>query len=411
MNSWVTAYVDETGTNNLDSSKPGVSHLFICVAVIVEEDTQGLATSGVQQTSMELCGGAEISSKRVGGDHERRIRFLERLCALPFGYFALVINKEKIPKDSGLQYKRTFYKFINRMLYERLLKNGRNLHVVADEIGGKDFMDSFVPYFEQKGMPGLFEKFDHKFANSAGTPLIQLADFIAGTLSYCFDQGKICAESKKFRELLRNKETAIQCWPWEATHVSISIHPPRSIDKVIRERMIHRVSEFLDAHERSTDLERRMQAQVLSNLFFARQFEDRERQALVSDELMRRLVQEGFPELSKQFFHARLIGRIRDDGIILAGSNDGYRLALSVEDIEEYLSHDKNIIEPMLARMLKARGSVLFDTGQNYDVLNKPEYHSLKMLANTFNDASMIENVAPIELKSDMCNISELRQV
>ncbi|HTL74117.1 MAG TPA: DUF3800 domain-containing protein [bacterium] len=398
MNSWATAYVDETGTNDLDSSKPGVSHLFICVAVIVEDDAKAIAASGVQQTSKDLCGSAEISSKRVGGDHERRIRFLERLCALPFGYFALVINKDKIPKDSGLQYKRSFYKFINRMLYERLLKNGRNLHVIADEIGGKDFMDSFVPYFQQKGMPGLFEQFDHKFAGSAETPLIQLADFIAGTLSYCFDAEKKCAESNKFRELLRNKETAIQCWPWEITPVSPTAELPWSIDKVIRERMIQRVSGFLHEHENSVDGERRMQSFVLSNLFFARQFENRERQALVSDELMRRLAQEGFIDLSKQFFQARVIGKIRDEGIILAGSNDGYRLALSVEDIEEYLSHDKNIIEPMLARMLKARGSVLFDTGQKYDVLSKPEYHSLKMLANTFSDASLATGVAQISL-------------
>lgn len=394
MNSWVTAYVDENGTNDLDSSKPGVSHLFICVAVIVEHDAHGIASSGVQQTSKDFCGGAEISSRRVGGNHERRIRFLKRLCALPFGYFALVINKDKIPKDSGLQYKRSFYKFINRMLYERLLKNGHNLHVVADEIGGKDFMDSFVPYFQQKGMPGLFEQFDHKFACSAETPLIQLADFIAGTLSYCFDSDKKCSESYKFRDFLRNREIAIQCWPWEVAPISPAADPPLSIDKVIRERMIQRVSGFLEEHENSPDAERRMQAFVLSNLFFARQFEDRERQALVSDELIRRLTQEGFTDLSKQYFQARVIGKIRDEGIILAGSNDGYRLALSVEDIEEYLGHDKNIIEPMLARMLKARSSVLYDTGQKYDVLCKPEYHSLKLLANTFSDASLTAGMA-----------------
>lgn len=399
MNSWVTAYVDETGTNDLDSTKSGVSHLFICVAAIVEDDAKTDAANGVVRVAEDLCGGAEISSKRVGGDHQRRIRFLERLCTLPFGYFALVINKDKIPKDSGLQYKRSFYKFINRMLYERLLRNGRNLHVVADEIGGKDFMESFVPYLQQRGMPGLFEQFRHEFADSANTPLIQLADFIAGTLSYCFDAEKKCAESNKFRELLRNKETAIQCWPWEITPVSQTSEPPASVDRVIRDRMIQRVSSFLDEHENNTDAERRMQAFVLSNLFFARQFEDRERQALVSDELMRRLAQEGFIDLSKQFFQARVIGKIRDEGIILAGSNDGYRLALSVEDIEEYLSHDKNIIEPMLARMLKARGSVLFDTGQKYDVLSKPEYHSLKMLANTFSDASLTVNVAQTEIE------------
>jgi hypothetical protein len=122
MNPWVTAFVDETGTNELDATKPGVSHLFICVAVIVAESELTVIADAMRQVSKEFCGGAEISSKRIGADHGRRLKFLQRIQSLPFGYFALIINKDRIPRDSGLQYKRSFYKFINRMLYERLLK-------------------------------------------------------------------------------------------------------------------------------------------------------------------------------------------------------------------------------------------------------------------------------------------------
>jgi hypothetical protein len=43
MSSNLTAFVDETGTNELDADKPGVSHLFICVAVVVDE--AGLAAT------------------------------------------------------------------------------------------------------------------------------------------------------------------------------------------------------------------------------------------------------------------------------------------------------------------------------------------------------------------------------
>src|SRR6185369_13106617 len=141
MNSWVTAFIDETGTNELDSSKANVSNLFICVAIIVEDSSVRSIEEAIREIGKELCSGAEISSKRVGGDHARRLKFLGKFNSLPFGYFGLIINKDRIPKDSGLQYKQSFYKFINRMLYERLLKNGRSLRVIADQIGGQDFMD------------------------------------------------------------------------------------------------------------------------------------------------------------------------------------------------------------------------------------------------------------------------------
>ena len=41
MNTWLTEFVDETGTNELEAEKPGTSHLFICVGILV--DDKGLA--------------------------------------------------------------------------------------------------------------------------------------------------------------------------------------------------------------------------------------------------------------------------------------------------------------------------------------------------------------------------------
>lgn len=132
MNPWLTAFVDETGTNDLGADKPGTSHLFICVAVLVDDKGLAATETAIRQLSQDLCSGAEISSKRIGSDHKRRIKFLKPLQALPFAYYALVINKDRIPKDSGLRFKPIFYKYINRMLYERLAKAGQNLRIIAD---------------------------------------------------------------------------------------------------------------------------------------------------------------------------------------------------------------------------------------------------------------------------------------
>lgn len=394
MSSNLTAFIDETGTNELNADKPGVSHLFICVAVLV--DDAGLATTdaAVRQLSQDLCGGAEISNTRIGSNHKRRLQFLGPLQHLPFTYLAMVINKDRIPKDSGLQFKRSFYKFINRMLYERLAKTGQSLHIIADQIGGHDFMDSFRPYLEDRGLPSLFLDFKHSFADSAATPLIQLADLIAGTLGYCFDPSRSGPYSNEFRQLIRSREAGIESWPWETIPDSIpAADAAAAPDELLHRTMCNRVVRFIREHENSTDPDRQMQAMTLSSLMFARRFEDRENQAIVSDALMARLQSAGFEELGKQAFQSRIIGRIRDEGIILAGASDGYRLALSVKDIQDYLDHDRTIIEPMLGRMLKGRNSVKADTGGQFDILDQPQYLHLKRIADTYLDSS-VENAA-----------------
>jgi len=389
MQEWLSAYIDESGTNELDTSKPGVSHLFICVAIVVDEPKKATCEDAVRWMSKEFCGGAEIASKRIGGDHKRRLKHLEIIKSLPFGYYALIINKERILKDSGLSHKRSFYKFINRMLYDRLKKSGKSLSIIADQVGGKDFMDSFAPYLEEHGMPTLFQNWTHSFADSSQTPLIQLADLVAGTLAYCFDSAKKCSYSSQFRELLRPCEAGIQCWP-----LSLDINPSVSnqsseIGDTFRNAMSKRVVDFINENEDSDDVDRKMQVITLNNLLFAARFEEREKQAVVSDKLIAKLQAEGFDELGKQAFQSRIIGKIRDEGIILAGASDGYRLALSIEDVRDYLDHDRNVIEPMLSRMVKARESVLVDTARGHDILDDINYQCLRSIAHAFQDASI----------------------
>lgn len=395
MNTWLTAFVDETGTNELDSTKRGVSHLFICVAVLVDSNERLAIEAALRKISQDLCGGVEISSKRIAGDHQRRLKFLERLIELPYTYFALVINKDRIIKDSGLRFKTSFYKYINRMLYLRLAQPGFSLRIIADQFGGEDFMNSFRPYLNSRGLPDLFNNCTHNFGDSALEPGIQLADLIAGTLAYCFDPKKKCDQSPLFWKLLSPHAAGIQIWPWTLAP-ELPPPPPDSAPDVHLENQLQvRVQCFLTKHEDSTDMDRQMQAATLARLLFVRHFEDRDRQAIVSDILIEHLVHHGYEKLPKQAFQSRVIGRLRDDGIVLAGTADGYRLALTEADIQDYLDHDRTIMEPMLRRMNIARETVMLHTTGRYDILAQPQYQTLKKLAETYKHSIIINGTVP----------------
>ncbi len=382
---WITAYIDENGTNELDTSKQNVSNLFICVAVLVDDNQFETTNDGMKKISLEHCRGAEIANKRIGNNHSRRLLFLSAINKLPFGYYAIVVNKNKIFKTSGLQYKPSFYKNINKMLYKRLAKSGCNLRVVADEIGAQNFMDSFKSYLAKENLPDLFTKFEHSFANSATTPLIQLADLIAGTLSYCFDESKYSQHSENFRRLLQPKEIGISNWPFQIEEFADE-NPIADTDLIewLRSSLRNRAIRFIEKFENDSNESVSMQAETLRMLLFAREFEYGKRQAIFSDELIERLENSGFVKLTKQAFSSKIIGGLRDEGIILSGSNEGYRLALSLSDIKEYLKHDKSIMEPMLNRLMKARETVKQDTANRFDILNDQEFCSLKNITDKF---------------------------
>lgn len=402
--SQVYAYVDESGGSALDTTKSGESNLYICVAVVVGHLELEICQSGMATLSQRLNGGAEIASKSIGRSHARRKQFLEGVSELPFHYYALVINKDRLPKGSGFRFKRSFYKFINRMLYQKLASGNRCLHVTADEYGGRDFMDSFQAYIEGMGLPDLYSDFQHEFANSTENRMVQLADLVAGSLSYCFDEERKGDHSTGFRRILRGKEAGIQSWPLDYTSGPTMLPATMpELDVALWDALCDRAQRFIDEHEESLDLDRKMQAATLKRLLFARIYEEPEDRSVYSATLIEALRDQGFESLSDQAFKLRVIGKIRDQRIILTGSNEGYCLALDARDISIYLQHDKNIIEPMLSRLVLARNTVKEITGNRYDILANGVENLLRV-ADAFDDSRIASQAKRIEEELESAN-------
>lgn len=379
MSGLLHAYVDETGTNELDTSKTGVSAFFICVAVVVESERVEELTDGLDKIAEQLCGGAEIKSSSMGRKHTRRRQFLNAIADLDFGYYAMLIRKDAVWKESGLQYKRSFYKCINKMLYRRLTRGSRSIRIFADQIGGQDFMKSFGDYLERELKPDLFFTYEHQFVDSKKNRMIQLADLIAGTLAQCYEPEKRGEHSEAFREFLKRKELAIDSWP---TDNQTTVEVGREVGQAdeLRTLLMARAQRFIHEYETSGDNVRLMQIVVLRSLIFAREFEKPAQQIISREHLIQQLNDQGFEVSSKQAFTKDIIGGIRMEGVILAGTRHGYRLALTKADISDYLDHNKSIIEPMLARLREARKAVKLDTVNRIDIVADGPYQTLSRL-------------------------------
>jgi len=85
-------------------------------------------------------------------------------------------------------------------------------------------------------------------------------------------------------------------------------------------------------------------------------------------------------QLSKEQFTSKIIGNLRDKGVLIASSRDGYKIPTSANDLKKFINHGRTIIFPLLRRIEECRNAILLATANEYDILNEPEFKKLKDL-------------------------------
>jgi len=385
----IWAFIDESGNLSLDIEKEGVSNLYVCAAIRIEADK----LEGANQKVLRIChdefNDAEIKSSRIGGKHNLRLKILKAIQDIDFSYLAIIVDKPRLYKDSGFRFPRTFYKYFHRFLHLELLKGNIDLHIKSDKFGRSDFQDSFKNYLNQNVALDLYTRWDHSFGNSIDHPMIQLADLIAGSLTYCFDPEKKSEYSSQFRQLLKNKELRIHPWPLESVPIQAeSVEGLGEFDEAIREHNLNEVLKFRRDYEDSDDEDRRMQVAILVKLLLSIAFEEDEG-AIVSQYLIEHLHRLDFTIKDDRELRQAVIGPLRDYGILITGRQDGYRLATKLADIDKFIHHDSTIIIPMLNRLRKARELILQYTNNQKDILQSDQHIELKRILDSVCDLSL----------------------
>ena len=125
-----------------------MSKYFIVCAVIIDDERSESLRLEVDFIRKKYFQTGEIksSSVRDKDGHARRIKILESILDLDFKFYAVAVEKEALSRDGGLQYKKSFIKFINGLLYKQLFENFPSIAVFADEHGGDEFKLSFQKY-------------------------------------------------------------------------------------------------------------------------------------------------------------------------------------------------------------------------------------------------------------------------
>ena len=383
-------FCDEFGAFGYNFDKENVSTHFLIVAIVINDENLSTVREGAEAVRVKYFQTGEMKSSNVKNNHRRRRIILEKLKELPFNIYAFVADKRKISEQSGLQFKQSFYKFLNPRVYNELHNSFRELTIVADETGRHEFMESFAKYVKQHN-PNvtLFDQFNFKFDNSQHGIFIQIADIIAGSLAYSYDEKKKeKSNGMNYKSLLGKKILHIDEFPkdYQSYSVANDSHIDDVVDRKIAKICYRKAMVFKQKYEQSqADEDIRMQLTVLNYLLY-RFVNNSTRTYILTKEIINQLQYCGFPKISTQAFRNKIIAKLRDRGVIISSSPNGYKIPSKKKEVEDFILHGKGIIEPMLSRLKLCYDAINLGSNGSIKILDAQEYHQLKRIIEIDND-------------------------
>jgi hypothetical protein len=375
----VLAFADEFGTNSFDFDKQS-SHFIVC-SIIINEYDLGLLEIEVEEIRKKHFQTGEIKSLKVGPNHQRRKVILEKLCQLNFQIYAVVINK-KLLYSEGFKHKASFYKFTNGLVYKELYKTFPKLTLAVDEHGGNDFMLSFKKYVQKNHIGDLFEGANFLVEDSKSNLMIQVADFMAGTLGYCFDDTKKSTESESFLRILQPRLSSINHFPNHRKAIEDASSSDHLFDARVSEMALRSAHSFIETQQNTEQMHLDQISFIKLLLLYHTTY--RKKGFVSTKELMNHLNAGRESKISEQYFRTQIVGKVRDSGVLVASNSSGdkgYKLPTSAADLYKFIKHSNSIIMPMLKRIKRAK-----------DIMSLATHNELNLLAAYPDLQRLIEN-------------------
>lgn len=375
------AYIDEFGNNGLDFSNQGTSSHFIVTAIIIDSDCLTQIETEVEAVRKKYFQTGEMKSSSVGNNDSRRKQILTELSNIDFHIYSCVIDKKQL-KTRGFTYKQSFYKFLHSLVDKELFRIYPNIQIVADEHGGEEFKKSFIQYIKTNHISDLFNQTFY-LSDSRSNLLIQLADIITGTLSRCYETSKLSPSRQDFLGIIKDKILEIREWP---TQFNEYLYDPKQygdFDKLISELSVNIAKDFISSNENSSTPATSDQIICMKYLLFY--FQNISPNKYVPTfEIINNINAHKQAKISMHYFRSKIIAKLRDKGVLIGSSSNGYKLPANNKDLFEFIKHTNSYIEPMLDRVLKCRNLIKTATKNKVDIIDFDEFKYLKQFKNNW---------------------------
>jgi hypothetical protein len=375
MNQNFSAFVDEFGTNSFDFENQG-THFIVSAIIVKSENLAKLQTDIDAIRKAHNFQTGEMKSSGVAKNFVRRKNILADIAKLEIRIYAVIIDKRKL-KGQGFGVKKSFYKFCNNLVYKELYRTFPQLELHVDEHGGNDFMSEFKKYVAKHHQQNLFSGSEFNIQKSDQSYFIQLADFVAGSLGYIYDELKKSEHSSDFEKLLQPRIGSLNFFPNEYSFQElVETNLDEAFDSEIASVCHQRIKTFINSQIDNTQ-------QTIDQVSFLKllllfQRANAKNRYITTNEIFSHLNENRHEPLKVEYFRSKVVGNLRDKGILIASGRDGYKIPSSTNDLNSFISHGKRIVLPMLNRINEAREAIKLATGK--DILNKETFVDLREL-------------------------------
>jgi hypothetical protein len=374
----ILAHIDEFGTNSIEVHKDGVSSHFLICATLIKEENLIAGQKIIDKVRKTHFQNSEIKSSNVKRvQHTRRLTILNDLNEIDFTIYVIVVDKKEIDSE-GLSIKQSFYKYFNKLLVTDLNRINNKITFIADQIGTAEYQKSFQKYIESEVTQyDLFNETKlFEFSDSKENNLVQLSDFVVGSLAKCFDTKHFQENSSEYLKLLKDKLN-VRFWPNNVANYIRQENETENFDPKIAELSLTLVKDYIAKNEKKVETDFIAQIYLLKYLMLIQKVSPH--YFISTHELMDKLKNEIGLEYTVRLFRKNIIGNLRDNNIIIVSSNKGgYKLPVNKSDLTEFVNRYNSILQPMISRMKKCRDSILLGSMNEIDILQYPEYEFLK---------------------------------
>ncbi len=376
VSSKIHVFLDESGAFGFNFNNSGCASYFIIAAILVDEKDLSELLSQVEDIRKKYFQQGEIKSKNC--NHKRRNLILSKLLELPFSVAYFVVDKRQIFEESNLRkYKKTFYKFLYQFFYHQLVSKIANISIHADEIGCSDDLAEFKRYYyKQNESYQLFNELDFAFDNSKESLMVQVADFFAGTAALCYEQKN---NGIDYLSIFKKRILFIKKFPQTKDDFLNETQFKTDDDKEIARLAIKLADDFVLNNASSNDIDIKQQSAIIDYLRF-RFIQNQFRTYIPTKELINYLRNLGYEQMSSQQFRMKIIAKIRDNGVIIASSPNGYKLPASIAEVCDFINHGRNVILPMLSRLKICNETIRVATNNKINLFDKVEYKDLAQI-------------------------------
>ncbi len=206
-------FVDESGDSGLKFTR-GSSEFFTVSMVVFEDDEEATACNDrITLLKRELGWGQSDEFHFIRNSDKIRRQLLDAVAPYSFFYYGIVINKTS-PNFSNADFsdKRSFYKYTVGLVFENAKDKLDEAIVIIDQSDNPHFKRQLAKYLRDKMNHGEKRLIKNvKMQRSQSNNLLQLADYIAGTINRSMQANKKFAT--EYRKIISHREINVEIWP------------------------------------------------------------------------------------------------------------------------------------------------------------------------------------------------------